>query len=57
MDIEDDFCLTHVKKGGSGRKQPREKHKNTKDPPTCYSSKHIRIKEAIMTNHKMTPTK
>ena len=46
---EDDFSLTSQKKGGGARKQQREKGKNEKNgDKSCYSSKHIRAKEAIL---------
>lgn len=47
--FDDDFCLTSQKKGGGARKQQREKVKNEKKgEKSCYSSKHIRAKEAIL---------
>ncbi|MHA2039725.1 MAG: hypothetical protein ACW98X_25195 [Promethearchaeota archaeon] len=46
----DDFKVTTKKKGGGGRKQntERKKQKNKNSVPTCYSSKHVRAKEAIL---------
>jgi len=46
FDYEHDFCLTSGKRGGGARKQPREKARQ--NAPTCYSSKHIRAKEALL---------
>lgn len=51
LDYEHDFSLTSGKRGGGARKQPREKtrpEKNKGDAPTCYSSKHVRAKEALL---------
>ena len=51
FEYDDDFSLTNSKKGGGGRKQPREKKKGEKkqgNAPTCYSSKHVRAKEALL---------
>ena len=50
FDLDDDFCLTSVKKGGGARKQKREKTKNDKKggSNSCYSSKHIRVKESLL---------
>ena len=60
-EYDDDFCLTSGKRGGGGRKQPREKkhtEKSKGNAPTCYSSKHVRAKEALlekkMKEHKDT---
>ena len=46
FEYDDDFSLTNSKKGGGGRKQQREKKQG--NAPTCYSSKHVRAKEAIL---------
>ena len=46
----DDFKLTMKKKGGGGRKQNKErkKQKGKNNERTCYSSKHVRAKEALL---------
>lgn len=46
----DDFKVTTNKKGGGGRKQNKERKnsKNKNNMPTCYSSKHVRAKEALL---------
>ena len=46
----DDFKLTTNKKGGGGRKQNKERkrQKDKNNAPTCYSSKHVRAKEALL---------
>ena len=51
FDYDEDFSLTSGKRGGGGRKQPREKkrpEKNKGNAPTCYSAKHVRAKEALL---------
>ena len=51
FDLDDDFCLTSGKKGGGARKQTREKkrpEKNKGTSPTCYSAKHVRAKESLL---------
>ena len=48
---DEDFNLTSGKRGGGGRKQPREKKRPEKKggtAPTCYSAKHVRAKEALL---------
>ena len=46
----DDFKVTTNKKGGGGRKQTKErkKQKDKNNERTCYSSKHVRAKEALI---------
>ena len=52
---DDDFSLTSGKVGGGSRKQPREKKRLAKKGEsslTCYSAKHVRAKEALLTKTK-----
>ena len=58
IDYDDDFTLNNGKRGGGGRKQPKDKKRQEKlknSAPTCYSSKHIRAKEALLSKKKNDP--
>lgn len=48
---DEDFSLTSNKGGGGSRKQPREKKRPEKKKGsdlTCYSAKHVRAKEVLL---------
>jgi hypothetical protein len=58
IDYDDDFTLNTGKRGGGGRKQPKDKKRQEKQKnqaPTCYSSKHIRAKESLLSKKQNEP--
>tara|TARA_B110000858_G_scaffold193386_1_gene245797 strand:- start:1068 stop:1250 length:183 start_codon:yes stop_codon:yes gene_type:complete len=55
FEYDEDFSLTSGKRGGGGRKQTIEKRrpeKNKESAPTCYTAKHVRAKEALLSKKK-----
>ena len=47
--IEEDFTIINNKKGGGTKKKKEgERKKGQKENDNCYSSKHVRNKEALM---------